>query len=132
MRCSVKCIEGAVPMKFPTMMRTLPSGRVRILAAGIGNPEVPFIVRESIEFILMLSGFGVCVACHKKEGTYGSAHTRRLRQFHPRRHESVAVARRGTLPVKQGQPLNCSICTLPAPMKFTGKVGSEAARRLIL
>ena len=74
MRCSVKCIEGAVPMKFPTTIRTLPSGRVRILAAGIGKPEAPFIVRESIEFILMLSGFGVCVACHKKGGLQQGDH----------------------------------------------------------
>ena len=67
MRCSVKCIEGAVPTKFPTEIRTVPFWRVRILAAGIGKPEAAFIVRESIEFILMLSGLCVCVVDHGSE-----------------------------------------------------------------
>ena len=53
-----------MPLKFPTVTWTPPFWRVRILAAGIGDPEAPFIVSESIEFILMLSSLCVGVVKH--------------------------------------------------------------------
>jgi len=53
-----------MPLKFPTVTWTPPFWRVRILAAGIGDPEAPFIVSESIEVILMLSSGEMRVVDH--------------------------------------------------------------------
>ena len=54
-----------MPLKFPTVTWIpLPFGRVRILAAGIGEPEAPFIVSKSVEFILVLSSGEISVVDH--------------------------------------------------------------------
>ena len=48
----------------------LPFWRVRILAAGIGEPVGAFIALEGVEVVLVVGGFGVGVLVH--EGVFSN------------------------------------------------------------
>ena len=48
----------------------VPFWRVRILAAGIGEPVGTFIALEGVEVVLMVGGFGVGVFDH--EGVFSN------------------------------------------------------------